>query len=250
MSIDMSAKRPKNYNTFRIPRTRTIRALNNIYVINSIARNSLIDAKSQLETGSRTKLNYEIPTISGDSITVAHRRSKILRLLKETIDKDLFKQSIIAAVAITEDYLITILTIIFSWYPDKLASGDKKVDLSLILDSDDLDELLDRLVEKRIHSALHEPPAKYLEFLENTLSITIPKKHKEMYIEIKATRDILVHNAGVVNSTYLRKANKMVRAEDGEDIPINLKYFDECIRCMKAITAAIYSRMLKKYGNV
>lgn len=246
----MSDKRPRNYMTFRKPRTRAIRALNNICVINTIARNSLIDAKFQLETGTKTKLNYEIPTISGEQITVARRRFKILNLIKKTIDTDLFKQSIIAAVAITEDYLITTLKVILSWYPDKLASGDKKVDILLILDSDDLDELLDRLVEKKIHSALYEPPAKYLQFIENTLSVTIPQKHKEMYVEIKATRDILVHNGGVVNSSYLRKANKMARAKEGEDVPINPEYFNECIRCMKAIIASIYTRVLKKYGDV
>ena len=226
-----------------------MKALNNICVINKIARNSLIDAKSQLETGPKTKLNYEIPNISGDCITVARRRSKILSLLSKTINKDFFKQSIISAVATTEDYLITILTIILRLYPDKLTSGDKKVDLSLVLDSENIDELLDRLVEKRIHSAFYESPAKYLHFIEDTLSISIPKKRKDMYIEIKATRDILVHNDGVVNSSYLRKANKMARAKENENIPINSEYFDECISCMKAIISSTYVRLLKKYGD-
>ena len=42
--------------------------------------------------------------------------------------------------------------------------------------------------------------------------------------EIKASRDILVHNKGVVNATYLAKAGKRARHKDGEPLEIPEQY--------------------------
>lgn len=246
----MARNRPRNYMIFRRPRTQAIKALNNIYVINSIARNSLREAKGALEAKPKAKLNFEIPTVSGDSISVARRRTKVLSLLKGTIDRDLFEQSIVAGVAIAEDYLATTLRTVFGWYPEKLSTGEKKVDLSLILECDDMDELLSRLVEKRIHSVFYGSPSEYFGFIEQSLAIKIPNDRKENYAEIKATRDLLVHNAGVVNSLYLRKAGKKARALEDEEIPIDPNYFNHCIRWMKKLIGSIYTRTLAKYGNV
>ena len=42
--------------------------------------------------------------------------------------------------------------------------------------------------------------------------------------ELKATRDIIAHNAGIANSTYLRKAGTLARAQLGERLKIDRPY--------------------------
>ena len=47
------------------------------------------------------------------------------------------------------------------------------------------------------------------------------------YIEIKTTRDILVHNKGVANDIYVSKAGTHARVEPGKWLPVNTIYFLE-----------------------
>ena len=48
------------------------------------------------------------------------------------------------------------------------------------------------------------------------------------YIEMKATRDVFVHNDGVANEIYVRKAGSHARVRSGVALPINQVYFLEC----------------------
>lgn len=235
---------------FRRPRSSTIRTLNNIYVMHTIARRSLEEAKSALGSEAVKRLDFQIPTVIGETITVAKRKSKVLSLLNEAIDRGLYSQSLITAVAITEDYLVKSLTTILTWFPEKLSAGQRKIDFSLVLGSDDIDELILRVIQKQVDSVFYASPRKYLEYMEEAFAFQIPHKVKERYAEVKATRDILVHNSGKVNDSYLSKAGDRARAEEGELIPLDSQYFDESIRAMKALVTRVYTRLLKKYGNV
>ena len=46
--------------------------------------------------------------------------------------------------------------------------------------------------------------------------------------EMKAARDLLIHNSGVVNKTYLEKAGPKARYAAGEKVVIDRQYFDDC----------------------
>ncbi len=243
-------KKPRNYRIFRRPRTIAIKTLNNIYVINTIARRSLKEARSDLRSDRVKRLRFEVPTVRGETITVAKRKSKVLYLLNEAIDRDLYSQSIITAVAVTEAYLVTSLTTILNKFPEKLSAGQKKIDFSIVLESDDLDEVISRVVKKQVDSVFYDSPQKYLEYMEKAFAFEIPQKVKEQYAEAKATRDILVHNSGEVNDSYLCKAGDRARAEEGELISLDSEYFDQSIRAMKELVLRVYTRLLKKYGNV
>jgi hypothetical protein len=247
-------KRPWHYKRFSKPRTHALRALNNTYVINTIARESLIFAKDELESKRRTKFNYKVPTISQkNNISIAKTKKDVVRLIDNTVERDLFSQSIITAVAITEDYLSDSLYSILFRFPEKLASNDKKIDISLVFDSDNLEELIEKIIAKQIHSVFYSSPAKYFEYLENILSIKIPKELKEQYAEIKATRDIIVHNGGIINELYLSKSGDKSRAtidDIDEIIDLDSDYFDQSIRNMKKLVVSIYNKLQKKYAKI
>jgi len=233
---------------FRRPRTRAIRGLNNIYVINTLARNALTSAKEQVGQ-QRGKLNFEVPSVSGERVVTARNRNKILRLLTQAIDRDLTTQALVASVALTENYLADMLRLVFRGYPKKLAGEDKTVDLALVLAADNLDDVLSAVIERQIHSVFYERPEKYFKFIEDVLSVSIEGEIKETYSEVKATRDVLVHNDGVTNPIYVRKAGARARVQEGEDIQVDEAYFDASIRSMKKLVQAVYSQLLGKFGD-
>jgi hypothetical protein len=45
---------------------------------------------------------------------------------------------------------------------------------------------------------------------------------------MKAARDLLIHNLGIVNKTYLDKAGTKARYAVGDQVVIDRPYFDDC----------------------
>jgi len=242
-------KRLPNYNLLRKPRNRTIRQLNNIFVVTGIAKNSVEEARRTLESGPRTKLHFTIPSIRDEKVVAARNRTKILSLLEQAINCDLFSQALVPAIAVTEGYLVDMLIMIMKCFPKKLGVREKKIELSLVLEADTLDEVIEKVISNQIHSAFYASPSNYFEYLEEKLSIALPDRYKAEYAEVKATRDIYVHNAGIANSIYVQKAGSLARAADGELLPIDEQYFSLSITCMKGVVQAVYQGLLKKYGK-
>jgi hypothetical protein len=249
-------KKQRNYMVFRRPRTRTIRALNNTYVVNTLTINALTEVRARVCSETGPKIDFEIPVVSGERIVAPRRKTKILQLLDDAITRDLYRQSLISAVATTEDYLVQALTIILRWFPHKLkitasgVQGDRKVSLDEILEAPDLNELISGIIERRLTSVFYASPQQYFGYIEQVLAFELPEDIKTDYAEVKATRDVLVHNSGIVNSLYIRKAGAKARAPKEELIPLDDRYFSESIRCMKRTVARVYSGCLDKYGDV
>jgi hypothetical protein len=242
-------KQLPNYNLFRRPRGRVIRELNNIVVITGIARNAVEDARKTLQSGPRTKLRFKVPSVKDEQVVAARNRSKILSLLEQAVSRDIFSQALVPAVAVTEGYLAHMLKLVLRAFPKKLGVSEKKVDLAVILEAEDLDDLLDAIISKQINSAFYGSPSKYFEYIESVLSISIPPSRKDAYSEVKATRDIYVHNGGIANRLYLQKAGRLARVGDGDPLPLDEKYFSKAITCMKGVVKSVYKGLLKKYGE-
>jgi hypothetical protein len=75
----------------------------------------------------------------------------------------------------------------------------------------------------------------------------------ERVAEMKAARDLLIHNAGIVNKIYLDKAGVKARHAAGDKVVIDQPYFDECWDLAKklvdGISAAAKQRLSKPATN-
>jgi len=172
-----------------------------------------------------------------------------LRLLNETIDLGIAKQGIISGVALTENYLAEMLRLICIGYPDKLKIQEKKIDMEIVLRKTSIKSLLLELIDRQIHALFYKAPADYFEHFEKITSIEINDEIKRKYSEIKASRDLLIHNEGIINQTYISKAGEYARGKINDEIDLDEIYFDDSISLMKKLINTVYSKLLKKYGE-
>lgn len=242
-------KTHKNYYLFNKPRTRTVRAINNIYVLNVVSINALLDIKDEYEGGKRKSIGFIVPGVKGDGIVAKRKRESILQLLDSAIYRDLYKQSIIHGVAIIEDYLSVSLRTVLRWFPEKIAKLQKSINITSVISYSNVNDLLLYIIDKQINELLYASPKEYFKSLEEILAIHINDDVKDRYSEIKATRDLLVHNNGEVNETYARKSGAEARAIIGQNIPVDESYFDSCISTFKDLVKEIYEGLMAKYGN-
>lgn len=55
--------------------------------------------------------------------------------------------------------------------------------------------------------------------------------------ELKATRDIVAHNAGIANEIYVRKAGGLARAHQGESLSVSRSYVYDAADFLKRLVS-------------
>lgn len=130
-------------------------------------------------------------------------------------------------VMIIEALLGDIVRAVVIKYPQKLGAK-RAVPLQVVLEAKTIEEVHLRATDALLNDLSYKSPSEFAQSVEPLLSINLlecPAFHR--YIEVKATRDIYIHNRGMVNETYLRKVGSHARARAGQLLPVDIQYFLE-----------------------
>lgn len=111
-------------------------------------------------------------------------------------------------VTVFEDFIFALLHAWLSVHPSGIPNKkDKPVDLATILNAADKNALIQLVVDRELDGLRYMRPAAWFRYLNDRVNLSRPTDEQiERLAEIKASRDILVHNRGIVNETYREKA--------------------------------------------
>ena len=115
-----------------------------------------------------------------------------------------------------------------------------RMDFDVILKAKDRDEAISEVILKQLNELRYEKLRDWFDGLNRALQLDCPSDEEiNALAEVKATRDILEHNAGVVNDIYLRKAGNKARYIVGEQIEIDDTYHLESWRLIKKVVGDV-----------
>ncbi|MGQ8335021.1 hypothetical protein ACUNWD_00605 [Sunxiuqinia sp. A32] len=146
-------------------------------------------------------------------------RYKHLSLIKLPVD------GIYQLVTIMDTLQNEIFRNILMEFPNKI-SNKRKVDVEVALGAKSLEEIKISIVNNILNELAYKSPKDYSEEFNKYVGVNLlehPPFHK--YIELKATRDIHIHNSGIANEIYLTKAATLARVKNGEFLPVDIQYF-------------------------
>jgi len=137
-----------------------------------------------------------------------------------------------------------ILRAILIEFPKKIPNK-RKLEIEHILTCDSLDQIKLIIVNTILNEFAYKSPREYTDEFYNYTSVKLlenPVFHN--YIELKATRDIHIHNKGVANGIYLTKAGVLARVNSGHYLPVTLQYFlemyEQCLQLTEVLESALY----------
>jgi hypothetical protein len=139
-------------------------------------------------------------------------------------------------VAIIEALMGDVLRKVVLTFPNKIGSK-RMIKSSMILAASSIEEIHLQTVDSVLNELAYNSPKDFAAECKNLLSVNLlecPPFHK--YMEIKATRDIYIHNQGVANDIYIQKASSHSRVKSGESLPIDTGYFLEAYESCLQIT--------------
>lgn len=114
----------------------------------------------------------------------------------------------ITLVSEVEHFLGNAISAALRLYPEKM--GSQTIKLSEIVSASSKDEIVDRAARSVMNALMYEKPFDYLKSLANILSIETEQIEQlwPVFVELKARRDIGVHNDWVANEIYIRKVRE------------------------------------------
>lgn len=198
---------------------------------------------------SKSDKTFVVPSREGKKGMAKRKPQEMAELFQRFASRDLHANLLVACVSRLESLLNDVLRTFLTRFPGKLSLGlkggdsSKSVPISVVIEADDRDEILAEIVDTRLQGVFYAEPKDYLAYFENVTGVSLPEKSFLEFVEIKATRDLVIHNNGLANDLYVRKAGKLARAEAGKPIGVEEAYFSSAISTMKNISSEIQKQV-------
>ena len=156
-----------------------------------------------------------------------YRKDQLLAKYQHLAFYQLSVNALVQLVTHVENMLSDVVRAVVVKYPQKLG-GKRTITIQSVLESTSLEEMHLRATDTLLNELTYKSPADFAEAIEQLMGIKLlecPAFH--CYIEIKASRDIYIHNRGIANDVYIRKAGTHMRCKSGMTLPADVQYFLE-----------------------
>jgi hypothetical protein len=157
--------------------------------------------------------------------------------------------SFVQLTTLFEAFLFDFLGILLSNDPRQL-SQKKLIEVGVALSVVDRTALVLLIAERELNELKYDRPRVWFDYLGKIVKLGCPTDDEiERIAEMKASRDLIIHNSGIVNKIYLDKSGTKARYASGERVMIDRPYFDDCWELAKKLindlNAAAKRRLFK-----
>ena len=181
---------------------------------------------------------------SGTTMTAADMARRAEGYVGRYLNESVFQH----LVALFEDFVFELIRLWLSAYPGGIPNKDnKKIDLAAVIDAPDRAAILQVVIDRELNTLKYERPTAWFRYLNDRVKLGCPTDEQiERVAEIKASRDILAHNRGVVNETYVDKAGKHARYKFGQRLEIPEPYLHETWLLIRGIVQDLATAAIAK----
>lgn len=151
-------------------------------------------------------------------------------------------------VSLFEDFFFELLRLWLAAYPASLSK--KQVEMGAVLKAPDKSTIVLTVVDKELNDLKYERLTDWFAYLERLTNLGCPTADEiGKLAEIKASRDILVHNNGISNATYVSKAGTRARYKDGETLEIPEQYHSASWETINKVVREVSAAAVRKVGH-
>lgn len=173
--------------------------------------------------------------------------TELLGRIPGYVDERLAEATFLTFLSIFEAFFTDFVRAWLRAYPQNLAATDP-VPVDVILDAADKAEIATFVIDRAVGGLMYRKPADWFAYLDKKLKLGCPSADEvERFAEAKATRDVLIHNRGVVNEVYAAKAGHRARYAVGEQVDVPEPYHREVWDLLQKIVADLADAVAAKF---
>ncbi len=137
--------------------------------------------------------------------------------------------SFVQLATLFEAFLFDFIRLLLTNDPRHLAQK-KQIEVGVALSAADRGALVLLVAERELNELKYDRPKAWFDYMGKIVKLGCPTEDEiERIAEMKAARDLLIHNSGIVNKTYLDEAGTKARDYAvGDEVVIDRPYFDDC----------------------
>ena len=148
-------------------------------------------------------------------------------------------------------YLQEVITAAYMNRPETIESNRKiKVRdvLNILKDGGDINDLVNQIVIRQVESLSYNSLGDFMKHLDNKHGIEVDRDSDEFKRadEFVAVRNIIVHNDGKVNKTFINRTERTDLGE-GEDFPLEANYVNDRIDDLESIGRQVDDQLVEKF---
>jgi hypothetical protein len=149
-------------------------------------------------------------------------------------------------ISVFEAFVFDFLRILLLRNPGSLSG--KELKFGAIVSKPDLATVVQEVIDHQLNEIRYAKPKDWFEFIDKVQRLGCPSADEvEGLAEIKATRDVLEHNAGVVTKVYMDKSGKKARFKAGEYVELPDMYLRDCWLLLKKISNDLANAAIKVF---
>ena len=237
------------------PYSKAIEGINQEFFVTSITYLSLKEFRESCKKrDAGVIISIPVPSTKGVTIRQERRKSTVVEMLKKTLRTDLFASSLSSCISTFEVFLQEVVFLVLQNKPKKLLiekSDKTPVSLEMLINASSKEEVIDKVILNKIITLFYASPKDYFNKLKAYLEIKIDEDLFYSFIEMKATRDLIVHNDSRVNQVYVEKCGSYARTKNTKQIiPCNKTYYESCVSVLKRLIKSIYEQTAKKQFGI
>jgi hypothetical protein len=148
-------------------------------------------------------------------------------------------------VSLFEDFVMGLIRLWLGSFPQRLEN--RKIGAWLVFNAKDIADARAQVIQQQVLDVAYKSLADWFVFLNGLVNLSHPSKHEvEKLMEIKASRDVIVHNRGIVNAVYLEKAGARKRFATGDKLEIQEPYHLECWNLIRKVVQEVAADAIAK----
>ncbi|MFZ0946327.1 MAG: hypothetical protein WAN54_20720 [Syntrophobacteraceae bacterium] len=163
----------------------------------------------------------------------------------------LYQSSLISLVSFAEWFLSQLLHQHFDRFPDMIGTHDKAFSLNDLKLIGSIDDARNQIIESEVEGILRGSFSDWLVFLKSQLKLSMSylSSEKDQITEVFQRRNVLIHNAGILNAIYMANVPEELRTglTKGMSIRVTKSYLNDAICLFEKYFILIAAELWKQY---
>ncbi len=161
-----------------------------------------------------------------------------------------YRMSFVYLVAIFDAFLSDIFTEVAQARPKILTSTKKHVSYAKIFELGNFEAMVDFIASRELNELSYKSIKEQADYYEDRFGVALRESGVSVneLVELRCTRNILVHNNGIVNHIYLEQVSGSSYSS-GDEVKVDAEYFDHAVESFKSIVTYVTAKLIEKHGD-
>lgn len=161
------------------------------------------------------------------------------------------RMSFVYLVALFDAFLTDIFANVVKTRPTILKSSKKQITYDRLLEFGTFEAIVEFIASRELNELSYKSIKDQADYYRDRFGVALEDSGVSVneLVELRCTRNLLVHTNGVVNHIYLEQVSGTTY-KSGDDVQVDAEYFSHAVKSLEAVASFITAKLIEKHATV